>query len=129
MRAPIGADELFNAASRAASVARDLPRIAAADDEPQPALDLSAPVAARRFSPQQLANLSSATSGIDCECSRHLAQLVSDLSAFEIYSDRCASRDDDEAALHRFLHRTAAEARALVELALHRLAEAEGLRY
>lgn len=129
LRAPVGADELRDAATRSASVARDLPAIAATDDEPLSAQDLTAPVAARRFSPQQLANLASATSGIDCECSRHLAQLVSDLSAFEIYSDRCANRDDDEAALHRFLHRTTAEARALVELALHRLAEAEGLRY
>lgn len=129
LRAPVGADELFDAATRSTSVAGGVPRIAAADDAVHHAPDLSAPAAARRFSPQQLANLASATTGVDCECARHLAQLVSDLSAFEIYSDRCANRDDDEAALHRFLHRTTAQARALVELALQKLAEAEGLRY
>ena len=129
LRAPVGADELCDAAIRSASVARRVPRMAVADDEALSAPDITAPVAARRFSPQQLANLSSIQTGVDCECPRHLAQLVSDLSAFEIYSDRCANRDDDEAALHRYLHRATAEARALVERALEKLAEAEGLRY
>lgn len=128
LRAPVGADELRDAVSRSASVARRVPGMAT-DDEALSAADFSAPVAARRFSPQQLANLASTNAGVDCECPRHLAQLVSDLSAFEIYSDRCANRDDDEAALHRFLHRATAEARAMVERALQKLAEAEGLRY
>ncbi len=128
LRAPVGADELCDAATRSVSAARRVPGMAAAE-EALTAPDLSAPVAARRFSPQQLANLSSTKTGVDCECPRHLAQLVSDLSAFEIYSDRCANRDDDEAALHRYLHRTTAEARALVERALQKLADAEGLRY
>ncbi len=91
--------------------------------------EFSGPVPARRFSPQQLANLASAKSEVECECPKHLAQLVSDLSAFEVYSDRCASRDDEDAALHRYLHRTTAEARALVETALQKVAEAEGLSY
>ena len=129
LRAPVGADELCDAAIRSTNAARRVSGMVAADDEVLAEPDLSAPVAARRFSPQQLANLSSVKTGVDCECPRHLAQLVSDLSAFEIYSDRCANRDDDEAALHRYLHRTTAEARALVERALQKLAEAEGLRY
>jgi hypothetical protein len=86
-------------------------------------------VATRRFSPQQLANLASVPNDVECECPKHLAQLVSDLSAFEIYSDRCANRDDEDAAMHRYLHRMTAEARALVEMALDKLAEAEGLSY
>ena len=129
LRAPVGPDELCDAATRSASALRRVPGMAAGDDEALSTPDFSAPVAARRFSPQQLANLASTDTGVDCECPRRLAQLVSDLSAFEIYSDRCATRDDDEAALHRFLHRTTAEARALVERALQKLAEAEGLRY
>ena len=126
LRAPVGADELRDAAAR-------MPKCAARDtgpiDDTAAALDPSGPAAPRRFSPQQLANLSSARNGIDCECPRHLAQLISDLSAFEIYSDRCANRDDDDAAMHRYLHRVTADARARVELALERLAKAEGLRY
>jgi len=126
LQGPIGADELRDAATRSRSrVGGDskLPDETAADR------DFSGPAATRRFSPRQLANLASACSGIECECTRHLAQLISDLSAFEIYSDRCANRDDDDAAMHRYLHRVTAEARSLVELALERLAEAEGLRY
>lgn len=129
LRAPIGPEELCDATARPAS------RIGGASGGSRPLADTAVdrdfdkPVAVRRFSPQQLANLSSLQSGVDCECPRHLAQLVSDLSAFEIYSDRCANQDDDDAAMHRYLHRVTAEARALVELALQKLAEAEGLRY
>jgi DNA-binding transcriptional MerR regulator len=125
LQGPIGADELRDAATRSRR------RVGGDSRLPNDTADrdFSGPAAARRFSPQQLANLASACSSIECECTRHLAQLVSDLSAFEIYSDRCANRDDDDAAMHRYLHRVTAEARSLVELALERLAEAEGLRY
>ena len=129
LRAPVGIAELRDAAARPAlpdsrpvSVPRQ-PVASAADWE------FSGPVAARRFSPQQLANLALGENDVECECPKHLAQLVSDLSAFEVYSDRCASRDAEDAALHRYLHRTTAEARALVESALQKLADAEGLRY
>ncbi len=129
LRSPIGIDELRDAAARSA-----LPGGRALRDPRPPAdvpmaLEFSGPIAARRFSPQQLANLASIPNVVDCECPKHLAQLVSDLSAFEVYSDRCASQGDEDAALHRYLHRATAEARALVENALHKLAEAEGLSY
>lgn len=129
LRAPIGPAELCDAAARPASRGGAMSRDSQPLGDAAADRDFDAPVAVRRFSPQQLANLSSANNGIDCECPKHLAQLVSDLSAFEIYSDRCANRDENDAAMHRYLHRVTAEARALVELALHRLAEAEGLRY
>ncbi len=87
------------------------------------------PVAERRFNTSQLARLATVSTSIDCECPRHLAQLVSELSAFEVYSAGCANRDDDDAALHRYLHETVAAARALVEGALEKVAKAEGLDY
>ena len=82
----------------------------------------------RRFTREQLSALSNVDSEIDCECPRHLSQLVADLSAFEIYSDNCANRDEDDAALHRYLHGTTARARALIEEALERVVRAEGLK-
>lgn len=91
--------------------------------------EYSDPVAPRLFSQQQLANLANTASAVDCECPRHLAQLVSSLSAFEIYSADCANRDDDDAALHRYLQQATAQARALIEVALEKVADAEGLRY
>ena len=86
-------------------------------------------VAPRLFNQQQLATLANTSSAIDCECPRHLAQLVGDLSAFEMYSANCENRNDDDAALHRYLHQTTAQARALIEVALEKVAEAEGIRY
>lgn len=91
--------------------------------------DFSSEIAPRLFNQQQLANLADTSSAIDCECPQHLAQLVSDLSAFEIYSANCANRDDNDAALHRYLHQTTAQARALIEVALKKVADAEDLRY
>ena len=129
LRAPVGADELCDAVARSTQPGSRVPRDAQPTDDSPTDWDFGGPVPARRFSPQQLANLASARNDIECECPKHLAQLVSDLSAFEIYSDRCANRDDEDAALHRYLHRTTAAARALVETALDKVAEAEGLSY
>lgn len=91
--------------------------------------NFSGEIAPRLFNQQQLANLANTSSAIDCECPQHLAQLVSDVSAFEIYSANCANRDDDDAALHRYLHQTTAQARALIEMALKMVADAEELNY
>ncbi len=85
--------------------------------------------APRIFTREQLSALANTASSIDCECPRNLAQLVVDLTAFEVYSANCASRNDDDAALHRYLHGTTAHARALIEEALDRVARAEGLKY
>jgi DNA-binding transcriptional MerR regulator len=128
LRAPVGVNELRDATARSALMG-GMPCDLQAVEQAPAAWEFSGPVASRRFSPQQLANLASAQSEVECECPKHLAQLVSDLSAFEIYSGRCASRDDEDAALHRYLHRTTSEARALIETALQKVAEAEGLNY
>jgi len=129
LRAPVGIDELRDAAARSVLPGGRTERDSRPPDEVPVPWEFSGPVATRRFSPQQLANLASVPNDVECECPKHLAQLVSDLSAFEIYSDRCANRDDEDAAMHRYLHRMTAEARALVEMALDKLAEAEGLSY
>ena len=83
----------------------------------------------RRFDRRQLTRLAMTSSAIECECPQHLCQLVASLSAFEIYSDQCESRNDEDVALHRYLHHATAQARSLIEAALERVAEAEGLEY
>ncbi len=85
------------------------------------------PIQPRLFTQQQLSSLAQVSSTIECECPQHLAQLVGALSAFEIYSSNCANRNDEDAALHQYLHRTTAHARALIERALQRVAREEGL--
>ena len=130
LRAPVNVDELLAGVSRAFAAA-PAPRAPAARDGAllESGWTFTGPAAPRRFSQEQLSRLARTSTSIDCECPRHLALLVGDLTAFEIYSANCASRDDEDAALHRYLHRTTAEARALIEAALARVAEAEGLDY
>jgi hypothetical protein len=81
----------------------------------------------RRFQPSELARLAAASTTVDCECPKHLVDLVMSLSAFEAYSASCESRSPDDAALHAYLHATTAQVRARIEEALFRVAEADGL--
>lgn len=130
LRAPVNVDEVRAAVMRAYAPSPP-PREKAgpSEDTPAPGWDFSGPVAPRRFNNLQLATLARASTSIDCECPHHLAQLVGDLSAFEVYSANCANRDEEDAALHRYLHQTTAQARALIEEALERVAMAEGIEY
>ena len=49
------------------------------------------------------------------------------LRAFEDYSKACENRNPDDAALHHYLWRSAAQARALFEDAIVHVAKAEGI--
>lgn len=128
LRGPVGVEELRNAllklgnASHKPKAAENKP--VGSDDWPVRA----APVP-RRFTREQLGRLSNIVTSIDCECPRHLAQLAADLTAFERYCAGCASRNDDDRALHEYLHGTTAVARAEIEEALERVVRAEGLKY
>jgi hypothetical protein len=82
----------------------------------------------RRYSPEQLSRLSRIQSAIDCECPKHLADILNTLGAFELYSQECEDRDDRDAALHAYLHASTAQARSLMEDALARVIEAENLQ-
>jgi MerR family transcriptional regulator, light-induced transcriptional regulator len=79
----------------------------------------------RRYSDETLAGIAGRSTTIACECPRHLADLVRQLSAFEQYSDDCESRSPADAALHRYLAEVANRARAMFELALERVAREE----
>jgi DNA-binding transcriptional MerR regulator len=128
VRAPANVDDVRAAVIRAFTPT-PAARPAPPDEAPVPEWEFSEPIPARRFSSAQLATLARASTAIDCECPHHLAQLVGDLTAFEIYSATCENRDDQDAALHRYLHQTTARARALIEEALERVALAEGIDY
>lgn len=64
---------------------------------------------------------------MECECPRHLVDLVVNLTAFEVYSANCESRSPADAALHAYLHETTARSRELIEHALKRVVTAEGI--
>ncbi|NHZ33904.1 MerR family transcriptional regulator [Massilia rubra] len=84
-------------------------------------------VAPRRLDEQALAALAAASNSVICECPRHLAEILLMIGSFERYSMQCGSRNPGDAALHQELGQAAAQARALLEHALERLARAEGL--
>lgn len=81
----------------------------------------------RRFDEPTLAELSGASRTIECECPRHLVDLVMNLGGFERYSAECASRSPSDVALHLDLQRAAGLARSIMEQALERVAIAEGI--
>lgn len=127
LRMPLMADEL------AVSILAAAVRLRAGDHyaPPPPAAgrhdDDQAPLPPRRYTAEQLVRLAAISSTVDCECPNHMAEVVQTLSSFERYSAQCEDRNEEDAALHAYLHRTTAQARALMEEALAHLVEVEGL--
>jgi MerR family transcriptional regulator, light-induced transcriptional regulator len=85
------------------------------------------PVSPRRYDDLTLTDFAGLSSTIACECPRHVAELLMQLSHFEDYSATCASRSPRDTDLHEYLRRVAGASRALFEQALERVAEHEGL--
>ena len=81
----------------------------------------------RRFDDAALTAMAGQSSAVACECPRHVATLLMQISAFEAYSADCAHRSPDDAALHAYLQRVAGASRLLFEAALDRVARHEGL--
>lgn len=81
----------------------------------------------RLFDPSQLTQLSKIESPVDCECPRHMAELLRNLVAFETYSEECEDRNPSDALVHAYLHRTTAQVRRTMEDALQHLLHAEGI--
>lgn len=85
------------------------------------------PIPARRWDDAALADFAGLSSTIACECPRHVAELLMQLSHFEAYSAECAHRSAADARLHAYLGQVAAAARASFEAALEHVALHEGL--
>jgi len=129
LRAPADIDSVRATILRAGSTAARIPK---ATPNPQIARsinDLQVPdeFPRRRFTATQLAKLTKISTAIDCECPSQLAALVNELTAFEVYSDNCANKNEDDERLHRYLHYKTAEERAIVEEALQQVVLTEGL--
>lgn len=83
--------------------------------------------APRRWSDQELIAFANRSTTVACECPRHVAELLMQLSQFERYSAQCANRNEADAQLHQFLQQLTAESRHRFETALSRIAQHEGL--
>jgi len=91
-----------------------------------PALPL-ATVPPRRWDDAALADFAGLSSTIACECPRHVAELLLQLSHFEAYSGECRHRSAADAELHAHLQQVTASSRARFEAALEHVALHEGL--
>jgi DNA-binding transcriptional MerR regulator len=84
-------------------------------------------IPSRKFSNKQLTKLASSSNTIKCECPKHLSEIVKDLVSFEIYSAECENENDQDVALHRYLHAATAQARSMLEEAISHLIRVEGI--
>ncbi len=84
-------------------------------------------VAPRRFDDAALTAIAGMSPTLACECPRHVAELLMQLSSFEAYSAGCIDRSPADAELHAYLQRVAGASRALFESALENVARHEGL--
>jgi MerR family transcriptional regulator, light-induced transcriptional regulator len=87
----------------------------------------TAPTQARQFDDASLAYLMNISTNVACECPRHVAEIVMQLTSFERYSQDCLSRSPADAELHAHLTAVAASARTGFERALQRVMTAEGI--
>lgn len=85
------------------------------------------PVPPRRWDDAALADFANQSPTIACECPRHVAELLIQLSHFEAYSAECEHRSAADAELHAYLRRIASASRARFETALEHVALHEGL--
>lgn len=122
LRSPVSLEELELACRYQRDLGEGAPPAATALSS-----DLGEGIPPRRFRDEELVRLASVSRSVECECPEHLITLIGSLTAFEAYSANCKNRNPDDAALHAYLHRITAHARALVEEALENVAEMEGL--
>jgi DNA-binding transcriptional MerR regulator len=120
LRAPVSLPEIV----RACASVRGRPDVRVQEDNAARGDSIAPP---RRFSAEQLARIASSATPVKCECPHHLVDLVTSLVAFEKYSSECANLYPHDAEIHALLHTTTAAARALLETALARVIEAEGI--
>lgn len=81
----------------------------------------------RRWDDAALAEFASRSNAVACDCPRHVAELLMQLSRFEAYSASCGNRSEADAGLHALLGRMTADARRGFETALEQVAMHQGL--
>lgn len=77
----------------------------------------------RQFTELQLSAARKLDSALDCECPRHIAELIRSLSHFEEYSASCSVENWHDAAVHACIYAYTCQARWLMEKALQAVLE------
>lgn len=119
MTAPVSDNELWREC---------IGQLDAMSGEPKlPSFSATGPIPENLFSTRELTQLSRIASSVDCECPKHLAELIQGLTAFEQYSSECENRSPSDTILHSFLHRRTAQVRRSMEDALNEVLRIEGI--
>ena len=119
LRAPVTVAEVVSAVRSAHQAAKSVAAAAGPSGGEQ--------TPPRRFTPAQLARISTRSPVLGCECPHHLVDLINSLAAFETYSRECANKSPEDAQIHANLASVTARARAMMEAALERVALFEGI--
>ena len=83
-------------------------------------------VSPRRYTESQLGRLGTLTGSVECDCPKHLSELIISLNQFEDYSADCVSKGGEEAEMHERLLKYTSRARTIMEDALADIVEVEG---
>ena len=83
----------------------------------------------RRFGVRELAAAAKIKNVLECECPRHIADLITALSAFEDYATSCSVHNWQDAAVHARIFTYTSQARHLMEKALEAALEERADEY
>jgi len=78
----------------------------------------------RLFDERALSEARNMRSALDCECPRHIVDLVRALSTFEQYSGSCSVENWQDASVHACIYAYTTQARWLMEKALNLVLQA-----
>jgi hypothetical protein len=80
----------------------------------------------RQFGPLELSAAANLKSTLECECPRHIAELITALANFEEYSASCSVDNWQDAAVHSCIYAYTGQARHLMEKAMQAVLEERG---
>ena len=95
--------------------------------KPDMARQFIQPAKPARYSDSYLMTLSHLPTAVTCGCPSHLASLVMRMTTFERYSLDCESLNAADANVHTLLYSAAGRCREILEIALQRIIEHEGI--
>jgi len=114
-----------------ARLAYEMGRIAVENDTKQGEFDLGELVKpkARMYSDSELAAAGQLKRLVNCECPKHIVELVTMLNHFETYTTQCAVENWTDAAVHSTMYAYTNQARYLMEKALKGVLDERGMEY
>jgi hypothetical protein len=133
LKQPVSVEEVWQAvlavaecwAAQLAAAAQADGALGTGSDAPKSSAKLEIPQ--RIFDDCQLGRIAEISTTIECECPNHLARIISSLVGFEGYSLTCESESSADEEMHAQLRLEIARARAIVEAALTRVLEHDGI--